>query len=79
MPSVPRTTLRIADDVLKLAKAHAARNQLTLGEAFNDLVRKGAERPLVTEERSGLHVVKLGRRSPKVTAAQVEQLRDEQP
>jgi hypothetical protein len=79
MSDVPRTTLRIADDVMRLVKAHAARNQLTLGEAVNDLVRKGAERPLVTVERNGFHVVKLPRRSPKVTAAMVDRLLDEQP
>jgi hypothetical protein len=71
--------LRLTDDVLRLAKAYAARNQLTLGEAVNDLVRKGAERPLVTEEKNGLQVVRLDRRSPKVSAAQVERLRDDLP
>jgi hypothetical protein len=76
---MPRTTLRLTDDVLRLAKAYAARNQLTLGEAVNDLVRKGAERPLVTEEKNGLQVVRLDRRSPKVSAAQVERLRDDLP
>jgi hypothetical protein len=43
------------------------------------LVRKAAERPLVTEERSGLHVLRLSRRSPKVTAARVDQLREDLP
>jgi hypothetical protein len=76
---MPRTTLRLADDVLKTAKAHAARNGLTLGEAVNDLVRKGAERPLITQERSGLQVVRLGRRSPRVTASQIDRLRDDLP
>ena len=79
MHGMPRTTLRLADDVLKTAKAHAARNGLTLGEAVNDLVRKGAERPLVTQERSGLQVVRLGRRSPRVTASQIDRLRDDLP
>jgi hypothetical protein len=76
---MPRTTLRLAEDVLRVAKAHAARNRMTIGEAVNDLVRKGAERPLVTEDRSGLQVVRLGRRSPKVTGAQVDRLRDDLP
>jgi hypothetical protein len=43
----------------------------------SELVRQAAERPLTTEERSGLHVVRLGRRSPKVTAGVVDALRDE--
>ena len=64
---------------MKVAKAHAERHRLTLGEAVSELVRKAAERPLVTEERSGLRVVRLGRRSPKVTAASVDQLREDVP
>ena len=64
---------------MKAAKAHAARHRLTLGQAVSELVRQGAERPLVTEERSGLKVVRLSRRSPRVTAAIVDSLRDEMP
>jgi hypothetical protein len=52
---------------------------MTLGEAVNDLVRKGVERPLLTEERSGLQVVRLGRRSPRVSAARIDRLRDDLP
>ena len=76
---MPRTTLTLEDDVIRMAKAHAARHNLTLGEAVSELVRQGAERPLVTEERSGLRVVRLARRSPKVTTALVETLRDDLP
>jgi hypothetical protein len=76
---VPRTTLHLEDDAIKVAKAHAQRHRLTLGQAVSELVRKGAERPLVTEERSGLRVLRLSRRSPKVTAARVDQLREDVP
>jgi hypothetical protein len=71
--------LRLAEDVLRVAKAHATRNGMTLGEAVNDLLRRGAERPFVTEERSGLQVARLHRRSPKVSAARVDRLRDDLP
>ncbi len=64
---------------MKVAKAHAARHRVTLGQAVSELVRQAAERPLVTEERSGLRVVRLNRRSPKVTAALVDHLRDDLP
>lgn len=64
---------------MKMAKAHAARHRVTLGQAVSELVRQGAERPLVTDERSGLRVVRLPRRSPKVTAAIVDRLRDDLP
>ncbi len=76
---MPRTTLRLTEDVIRVAKAHAARNGMTLGEAVSDLVRKGAERPLVTEERNGLQVMRLDRRSPKVSAARVDRVRDDLP
>ena len=64
---------------MKVAKAHAQRHRLTLGQAVSDLVRKAAERPLSTEERSGLRVLRLSRRSLKVTAARVDELREDVP
>lgn len=76
---MPRTTLKLEDEALEVAKAHAARHGVTLGQAVSELVRQGAERPLATEDRSGLRVVRLGRRSPKVTAAVVDRLREDLP
>ncbi|HEV8524430.1 MAG TPA: DUF6364 family protein [Terriglobales bacterium] len=76
---MPRTTLQLEDDVIKAAKVHAARHGLTLGQAISELVRQAVERPLVTETRSGLQVVRLSRRSPKVTSALVDRLREELP
>jgi hypothetical protein len=76
---VPRTTLKIQDDALKIAKMHAARHRVSLGEAVSELVRQAAERPLVTETRSRLQVVRLSRRSPKVTSSLVDRLREELP
>ena len=64
---------------MAVAKAHASRHRLTLGQAVSDLVRRAAERPLVTQERSGLRVLRLDRGSPGVTAARVNELRDELP
>ena len=76
---MPRTTLQLEEDAMRIAKAHAERHRLTLGQAVSDLLRKAAERPLVTEERSGLRVLRLTRRSPKITAARVDQLREDLP
>jgi len=69
----------LEDDAARVAKAHAARHKLTLGQAVSELVRQGAERPLVTEERSGLRVVRLGRRSPRVKASLIDTIREELP
>jgi hypothetical protein len=71
--------LQLEDDAMKVAKAHAHRHRLTLGQAVSELVRKAAERPLVTEDRSGLRILRLNRRSPKVTAAQIDRLREDLP
>jgi uncharacterized protein YbbK (DUF523 family) len=76
---MPRTTLQLEDDAMKAAKAHAARHRLSLGQAVSELVRQAAERRLVTEDRNGLRVVRLSRRSPKVTTALVDRLRDDLP
>jgi hypothetical protein len=76
---MPRTTLKLADDALKVAKVHASRHGISLGEAVSELVRQAADRPLATESRNGLQVVRLSRRSPKVTAALVEKLSDDLP
>ena len=76
---MPRTTLKLESDAMKVAKAHAQRHGLTLGRAVSELVRKGAERPLVTEDRSGLRILRLNRRSPKVTTALIDDLRDDLP
>jgi len=76
---MPRTTLKLEDDALRVAKVHASRHHITLGEAVSDLVRQAADRPLVTESRNGLKVVRLNRRSPKVTTALVDKLSDDLP
>ena len=76
---MPRTTLHLEDDALVVAKQHAARHHLTLGKAVSELVRQAAERPLVTEARNGLQVIRLSDRSPKVTRAQVDRLREDIP
>jgi uncharacterized protein YbbK (DUF523 family) len=76
---MPRTTLQIEDDAMMVVQAHAARHQLTLGQAVSELVRKAAERPVVTEERSGLRIPVLNRRSPTVSTALVDRLREDLP
>lgn len=76
---MPRTTLLLESDAMRVAKAHARRHRMTLGEAVSELVRQAADRPLVTDERSGLRVMRLNRRSPKVTVEQIDQLREDLP
>jgi len=73
---MPRTTLHLEDDAMAVAKAHAARHQLTLGQAVSELVKHGEERPILTDRRNGLLVVRLNRRSPKFSTALVDALRE---
>ena len=76
---MPRTTLKLEDDALRVAKVHASRHRISLGEAVSELVRQAAGQPLVTESRNGFEVVRLRRRSPKVTTAIIDKLRDSLP
>ena len=76
---MPRTTLQLEADAMKAARTHANRHGLTLGQAVSELVRKGAARPIVTDQRSGLRVVRLDRRSPRVAAGHVDRLRGDLP
>lgn len=50
-----------------------------IGQAVSELIRQAAERPLLTETRNGLQVVRLARHSPKVTTERVDRLREEMP
>jgi len=49
-----RTTLNLEDDALLVAKRHAAREKLTLGEAVSQLVRQGAQRQIAPATRQAL-------------------------
>ena len=71
---MPRTTLTIDPDALKAAREFARRRNQSLGAAVSELVRRAAERELVTEQIDGFHVVRLHPKSPKVTAAKVKEL-----
>ena len=62
-----------------MAREHAARHHLTLGEAISDLVRRATERPLVTDLKSGLTVVRLPEHSPRVTSERVAKVADQWP
>jgi len=76
---MPRTTLTIETDALNVAKVHASRHRMSLGEAVSELVRQAADRPLVTDSRNGFQLVRLSRRSPKVTTALIDKLSDDLP
>jgi len=76
---MPRTTLVLDSDATTKAKAYARRHGITLGEAVSDLVKRGAERPLVIEDRNGFPVVCLPADSPTVAAAAVKRALEDFP
>ncbi len=64
---------------MRAAKEHAARHGISLGKAVSELVRQGAERPLVTDMHNGFPVVRLSGKPQKVTSEQVKRLLEEWP
>jgi hypothetical protein len=76
---MPRTTLNLENDAIKVAKVHARRHDLTFGQAVSHLIRRGAERPLIIDQRNGFAVVRLPKGSPTVTAADVDRVLEEFP
>ena len=71
-----RTTLTLDPDALKAAREYARWRKQTLGQAVSELVRRAAQRALVTDEVGGFHVVRLQSDSPRVTAAKVKELEE---
>jgi hypothetical protein len=67
----------IEDDALKAAREYAKQRRQTLGQAVSELVRRAAQRELITDEINRFQVVRLQRDSPKVTAAKVKELEDQ--
>ncbi len=43
-----RTTLKVDDDVLEVAKSFALTRHISVGEALSDLARKGINTPVTT-------------------------------
>jgi hypothetical protein len=69
-----RTTLRLDDDVLTLAKAYAEGRSMALGRAVSELVRRGlaAERPIRIV--NGFPVFDVPPGTPEVTTEMVKQI-----
>ena len=78
-----RTTLDIDDDVLIAAKAHAQREQRSLGAVISELARESLSRPANTPKKSrhggaarGGRFAVLPRRGELVTPEHVRRLMD---
>lgn len=73
-----RTTLTLADEVLREVKKYAESRSLTLGEAVSDLVHRALTAPRPTREVNGVRVFDLPAESPRVTSKKVRELDTEQ-
>jgi len=73
-----RTTVNIAEDALIAARHLAQREQLSLGEAVSELIRRGASRPadkaLLTQQPLRGRFALLPARDEVITPAQVREL-----
>jgi hypothetical protein len=74
-----RTTLDIDDDVMQAAKELAALHGKTAGQVVSDLVRKALaeDRSGGTRRRNGVPLIRRKPGIPLMTAALVNELRDE--
>jgi len=74
-----RTTLAIADDVLRAAKAIARQRNQTIGQVVSELARNSLCPPATSTERNGIHLLPVRRPNAVVTPEIVNALRDELP
>ncbi len=75
-----RTTLDIADDVLRAAKERARRERKTAGQVVSELLRQAltAPQPPALREPKAVHGIKpFARRGGIVTNELIDQLRNE--
>ena len=74
-----RTTLAIADDVLRAAKAIARQRNQTIGQVVSELARNSLRPPATSTERNGIPLVPVRQPNAVVTLEIVNALRDELP
>jgi hypothetical protein len=74
-----RTTLDIADDVLRAARQIAQSQGITLGEAVSLLARKALSREKPSADRNGIKLLPINPNAQGATLDEVNALRDELP
>jgi hypothetical protein len=69
-----RTTIRLDDDVMTVARRYAEGRSLPLGKAVSELVRKGLNAPVRIRMVNGIAVIDLPPDSPLITSERVKEL-----
>ena len=73
-----RTTLSLEDDAIKAVRAHARTNQLSMGRAASELIRRGLRYQLGTRKLNGLPVFDAPDDFPAISTERVRELLDEE-
>ena len=73
-----RTTLSLDDDAIDVIRAHARTNQLSMGRAASELIRRGVCYQLRTRKLNGLPVFDAPDDFPAITTERVRELLDEE-
>ena len=70
-------TLSLEDDAIRAVRAHARTNQLSMGRAASELIRRGVCYQLGTRKLNGLPVFDAPDDYPAVTTERVRELMDD--
>ena len=73
-----RTTLSLDDDAIDVIRAHARTNQLSMGRAASELIRRGVCYQLRTRKLNGLPVFEAPDDFPAISTERVRELLDEE-
>jgi hypothetical protein len=73
-----RVTVNLDDDALKYVDQFAQDRPMSRGRAISELIRRGYDRPLVTHEVHGLHIVTVPPGSPMVDPTRIRELEEEE-
>jgi hypothetical protein len=71
--------LQIDDDVYRVAKSLADRENVSLGKALSDLARKGLACPPATKRKRGLPIFNVPEDAPTITLEMVRAALDDDP
>jgi hypothetical protein len=71
-----RTTFTLDDDAAALAKNYARANDLRLGQAVSELIRRASAPPMPLKKKGQLWVIPAKPGAPKVSAKQIKDLID---
>ncbi len=73
-----RTTFTLDDDAAVMAQRYAKARSLRLGKAVSELIRRASTPPVAMRQRGQVWVFELPPDAPRVTAAQVKGMLDDE-